>query len=104
MGAQVQRFLQREIPLDAMLVVAGDFNDWGHWVSVAMAQAGLVNAMLRSTPTYPSRLPLVQLDHIYVRGLRPVAAQVPRGTAWARMSDHLPLIAEFEMAAVGPAI
>ena len=45
-------------------------------------------------PTYPSRLPLLHLDRIYVRGLHPVSAHVPHGRAWARMSDHLPLVAE----------
>jgi endonuclease/exonuclease/phosphatase family metal-dependent hydrolase len=29
--------------------------------------------------------------------LRCVATSVPRGTAWARMSDHLPLVAELEL-------
>jgi endonuclease/exonuclease/phosphatase family metal-dependent hydrolase len=29
--------------------------------------------------------------------LRPVSAHVPHGRAWSRMSDHLPLIAEFEL-------
>jgi len=48
-------------------------------------------------PTYPSRLPLLHLDRIFVRGLRLVSAQVPHGRAWALMSDHLPLIAELEL-------
>jgi endonuclease/exonuclease/phosphatase family metal-dependent hydrolase len=48
-------------------------------------------------PTYPSRLPLLHMDRVYVRGLLPVSAHVPHGRAWARMSDHLPLIAEFEL-------
>jgi endonuclease/exonuclease/phosphatase (EEP) superfamily protein YafD len=39
----------------------------------------------------------VQFDHIYVRGMRPLTQQVPRGRIWWRMSDHLPLIAEFEL-------
>jgi endonuclease/exonuclease/phosphatase family metal-dependent hydrolase len=46
-------------------------------------------------PTFPSRLPVVQLDHIYCRGLKPCALQVPQGKVWARMSDHLPLIGDF---------
>jgi endonuclease/exonuclease/phosphatase family metal-dependent hydrolase len=48
-------------------------------------------------PTYPSRLPLLHLDRIFVRGLKPVSAHVPHGRAWTRMSDHLPLIAELEL-------
>jgi endonuclease/exonuclease/phosphatase (EEP) superfamily protein YafD len=39
----------------------------------------------------------VQLDYVYVRGLTPTRVQVPRGRAWWRMSDHLPLIAEFSL-------
>jgi endonuclease/exonuclease/phosphatase family metal-dependent hydrolase len=40
---------------------------------------------------------MLQMDRIYVRGLTPLNAQVPRGRVWSRMSDHLPLIAEFGM-------
>jgi endonuclease/exonuclease/phosphatase family metal-dependent hydrolase len=29
----------------------------------------------------------------------PLSLQAPRGRVWRRMSDHLPLIAEFQLAA-----
>lgn len=45
--------------------------------------------------TFPSRLPLLQLDHVFARGLLPLKVQVPRGRIWGQMSDHLPLIADF---------
>lgn len=93
--AQLARFVEREIPRDAPLVVAGDFNDWGSLVSLHLGRVGLVSGSTEPLPTFPSRLPLVQFDHIYVRGMRPVAQEVPRGRIWWRMSDHLPLIAEF---------
>jgi len=51
----------------------------------------------RPQATFPSRLPLAQLDHVFARGLRPVSISVPTGRAWWRMSDHLPLIAEFSL-------
>jgi endonuclease/exonuclease/phosphatase (EEP) superfamily protein YafD len=38
---------------------------------------------------------MVQLDHVYARGLTPVHAMAPTGRIWQRMSDHLPLVAEF---------
>ena len=47
--------------------------------------------------TYPARLPLAQLDFVYSRGLKPVGLEVPKGRIWWRMSDHLPLIAEFKL-------
>jgi endonuclease/exonuclease/phosphatase family metal-dependent hydrolase len=34
---------------------------------------------------------------VYMRGMRCMAMSVPRGPAWARMSDHLPLLAELEL-------
>jgi endonuclease/exonuclease/phosphatase family metal-dependent hydrolase len=39
-------------------------------------------------------VPVFSLDRIYMRGLRCVDMKVPRGPTWARMSDHLPLLAE----------
>lgn len=94
---QVQRlgqFVAREVPPNAPLVVAGDFNDWGVRLHRPMAALGLHTLEEARLATYPSRLPLLQLDRIYTRGLRLVSAQVPRGRDWARMSDHLPLVAE----------
>ena len=94
--AQIQRFIEREVPPDAPLVVAGDFNDWGFQIKNMLAGFGLFEYdEAPQSYTYPARLPLVQLDHVYVRGLRPLSLQVPRGRIWWRMSDHLPLIAEF---------
>ena len=48
--------------------------------------------------TFPSRIPLFAMDRIYTRGLRCNSSSVPRGAAWARMSDHLPLVAELDLA------
>ena len=68
-----------------------------------MHACGLLRAQARrgaaqlSALTFPSRMPVFALDRIYTRGLHCRAMYVPRGTAWARMSDHLPLVAEFEL-------
>ncbi len=96
---QLQRFVEREIPRDAPLLIAGDFNDWGDMVQRELNKCGLSCFMGARQFTYPSRLPLVQLDHVFARGMQPLGAQVPRGRIWWRMSDHLPLIAEFGMPA-----
>ncbi|NVO05417.1 MAG: endonuclease/exonuclease/phosphatase family protein [Rhodoferax sp.] len=97
--AQLAQFIAREIPASAPVVVAGDFNDWGALLSQPMATVGLRSGSTAQTSTFPSRLPLVQFDHIFVRGMRVLSQHVPRGRIWWRMSDHLPLIAEFELAA-----
>lgn len=95
--AQLCRFIAREIPTDAPLLVAGDFNDWSSRVQSQFHAAGLLAFKGVRVATFPSRLPLVQLDHVFARGLRPLRLDVPKGAIWAQMSDHLPLIAEFAL-------
>ncbi|AEG94222.1 endonuclease/exonuclease/phosphatase family protein [Ramlibacter tataouinensis] len=92
---QLGRFIEREIPRKAPLLVAGDFNDWGGKLREPMAALGLADFVAERVRTYPSRLPLTQLDYVYARGLKPVGLEAPRGRIWGQMSDHLPLIAEF---------
>ncbi len=97
---QVKRlgqFIAREVPSSAPLIVAGDFNDWSAQLIKPMAALDLRTFEGIRLPTYPARLPLLHLDRIFVRGLRPVSAHVPHGAAWRRMSDHLPLIADLEL-------
>ena len=99
---QVQRladFIRAEVPPQDLLVVAGDFNDWGERLDEPMRALGLRRAAApghagRHTPTFPSLAPVFALDRFYLRGLTCQSTMVPRGTAWARMSDHLPLVAE----------
>ena len=94
--AQLRRYILREVPPDVPLLVAGDFNDNGSMVGRELASIALSSPAGR-TPTFPARLPLVQVDHVFGRGLEPMGAHVPRGPSWWRMSDHLPLITEFRL-------
>ena len=94
---QLTDYIGREVPAHAPVLVAGDFNDWGRRVGGLMAEAGLIEWGGERVSTYPSRLPLAHLDHVYARGLQPLGTMVPRGRIWQRMSDHLPLVAEFAL-------
>ncbi len=101
---QVQRlaaFIEASVPPGEMLVVAGDFNDWGERLDGPMADLGLSRADVPGSrrtqrATFPSLAPVFALDRFYLRGLRCVSTMVPRGLVWARMSDHLPLVAELD--------
>jgi endonuclease/exonuclease/phosphatase family metal-dependent hydrolase len=98
---RLQEYLERAVPAKAPLIVAGDFNDWGEKLDGPMAEAGLVRAVSadgRRALTFPALVPVFALDRFYLRGLRCRATMVPRGLSWARMSDHLPLLAELELA------
>ena len=98
---QIERlklYVEREIPKQEALLVAGDFNDWGAKLRPAMNAFKLNDFQGPGRHlTYPARLPLTQLDFVYARGLKPLNLEVPRGRIWWRMSDHLPLIAEFQL-------
>ena len=93
----LQQFIVGEVAAGSLVVVAGDFNDWGAQIKRMLSGFGLYEFDAPRAFTYPARLPLVQLDHVYVRGLEPLGLHVPRGRIWWRMSDHLPLIAEFKL-------
>jgi len=98
--AQLNEFIAREVPRGEPVIVAGDFNDWGARMRSAMNAMGLRDSHELPGPrilTYPSRLPVTQLDFIYGRHLSPTACHVPRGPIWARMSDHLPLVTDFSL-------
>lgn len=94
---QAQRLIElieAEVPPGEAVLVGGDFNDWREQLDAPLTASGLVRSPIR--PSFPSRIPLWSLDRFYVRGLRFRHVEVPRGVAWARMSDHLPVVAEFD--------
>ncbi|OPA83929.1 hypothetical protein BFW86_25625 [Pseudomonas fluorescens] len=89
----------REIPADAPLVVAGDFNDWRQRAD--LSQSGLtevfVHAHGKLARTFPARLPLLALDRIYVRNLKVHHPRVLNTRPWSHLSDHVPLSVEVEL-------
>jgi endonuclease/exonuclease/phosphatase family metal-dependent hydrolase len=99
--AQLSQFIEREIPKRAALIVAGDFNSpvapvrWAQTAMKSRANSKVVEPTRHAT--FPSRLPLVQLDHVFARHAKATQSHVPRGVIWARMSDHLPLIVDFSL-------
>ncbi|HEX7156250.1 MAG TPA: endonuclease/exonuclease/phosphatase family protein [Burkholderiaceae bacterium] len=114
----VADFVRHEIPAGAPLILAGDLNDWQRRVDhelrrrlgvIEVTDAGAApparwfdfllpwRQPMRVARTFPAVAPWLTLDRIYLRGLRPLSARVPRGVAWARRSDHAPLIADLEL-------
>jgi endonuclease/exonuclease/phosphatase family metal-dependent hydrolase len=90
------------VPKGAPLVVGGDFNDWRGSISpVLKKDLGLEEAFLdragRHARTYPSWLPVLGLDRIYYRGLRCTEARGVAGRRWSQLSDHLPILATFDL-------
>ena len=88
-----------EIPADAPLVVAGDFNDWRQ--KADLSQSGLQEVFMHTlgkpARTFPARLPLLPLDRIYVRNLTVHNPRVLTTRPWSHLSDHVPLSVEVEL-------
>lgn len=109
--AQLAQYIERDIPKHDPIIVAGDFNSpiapvrWaqsvlGHanGVRANTAKAPKILHALRGHATFPARMPLLQLDHVFARHAQVVSSHVPPAPAWAQMSDHLPLIVEVQLA------
>lgn len=98
---RVAALVAEKIPANAPVVIAGDFNDWNEKLDHILIDVGLTRATRANgerVPTFPSMIPVLTLDRVYTRGLQCHTMMVPRGEAWARMSDHLPLVVELELA------
>ena len=100
-GAIIER-LNREVPDDAPVVVAGDFNDWRNRAGKRLEEdLGLEEACRdhRGKPvrTFPSYFPVLRLDRIYVRGFRVRHTHVHHGPMWRRLSDHAALSAHLQL-------
>jgi endonuclease/exonuclease/phosphatase family metal-dependent hydrolase len=90
-----------EVPPDAPLVIAGDFNDWRNQLSRALAKELGVRDVFdlysgRPARSYPSGIPIFRLDRIYVRGFKVQCCDVHIGGKWRRLSDHAALSAQLE--------
>jgi endonuclease/exonuclease/phosphatase family metal-dependent hydrolase len=78
------------------VIVAGDFNTfWGnHEIFLFMRAAGLRSANTLELPSFPSRIPRVELDFILVSSdIEITDFRVPD----VRFSDHRPLICDFHI-------
>jgi endonuclease/exonuclease/phosphatase family metal-dependent hydrolase len=94
---RIAAMIAAEVPKDEPIVLAGDFNDWGEKLDKPMREMGLETSSKSPLRTFPSAVPFFSLDRIYTRGFKCKKCWVPRGNIWAKMSDHLPLMAEFEL-------
>ena len=80
------------------VIVAGDFNTfWGtHEIYLFMRAAGLRSANTAGLPSFPARVPRIELDFILMsEGIEVTDFRVPD----VRFSDHRPLVCDFRVRA-----
>lgn len=93
------RLIEKEVPPDAPLIVAGDFNDWRLRGQRTLMRASGLKEVFRETHgkvarTFPARFPLLRLDRIYVRNVASFEPVALASRPWMHLSDHAPLAVE----------
>ena len=96
--------LETLVPANAPLLIAGDFNDWRNRASgLLVDRLGLIEVFSgdsgRPSRSFPSALPMLRLDRIYVRGFSIDSATMHTGAAWSQISDHAALSAKLSFSA-----
>jgi endonuclease/exonuclease/phosphatase family metal-dependent hydrolase len=94
-------YVRNEIPADAPLIIAGDFNDWrDHLGHTLASELGLHDVFQlhsgQPARSFPASWPMLRLDRIYVRGFEVLHSHVHAGQTWRRISDHAALSAQLK--------
>lgn len=84
------------------LIIAGDFNDWREQAERYLHRDLGVKEVFKITRgayarTFPAWMPVLSMDRIYYRGLDIINCNRLHGQPWHRLSDHIPLLAEFRI-------
>lgn len=88
-------YLKHHVPEDAPLILGGDFNDWARKVGASLDKALGLEEL--SAPSFPAWHPILRLDRLYFRGIKITKFQSLEEAPWNRLSDHLPLMIEFQL-------
>lgn len=92
--------IESHVPEQCPLIIAGDFNDWlGQAEKSLSNRLGLSEVFKTMTgehaKTFPVWWPVLPVDRVYFRNLKPVSCSVNDSAVWRKLSDHAALDAEF---------
>lgn len=94
--------IQSHVPEHEPLIIAGDFNDWSkkaeHYMESHLELHEAFKLLTgKHAKSFPTWRPTLQVDRIYFRGLELVNCERLYLMPWRRLSDHIPLHAEFSL-------
>jgi endonuclease/exonuclease/phosphatase family metal-dependent hydrolase len=95
------RRIEDHVPHQAPLIICGDFNDWSLRVSRILerrleVQEAHYDVHDHHARTFPSIMPVLKLDRVYIRGLSAQDARALSGHPWRTLSDHAAIYAELK--------
>ncbi len=102
---QLERIVERarsHVPPDTPFILGGDFNDWSEslhplcveHLGAYESHSAVHNRLAKSFPSFYPQLPL---DRLYFKHLKIVSSTTLNARPWADLSDHLPLLVEFDI-------
>jgi endonuclease/exonuclease/phosphatase family metal-dependent hydrolase len=97
----VAHFIEQQVPVDAPLIIAGDFNDWSTRAGDDFAKRLQLKEVFEHhlgthARSFPAWLPILKIDRIYVRGFDVKQVKVHGGPRFLALSDHAMLTATLE--------
>lgn len=103
---QMVNHIQQNVPAEAPLIIAGDFNDWRHKSHATLLDnSGLVEAHElihgQCAATFPAFFPMLRMDRIYLRGFAVHHCDSMSGSHWRDFSDHRALFADIALTTTG---
>lgn len=95
------QYIEQCVPQEAPLVIAGDFNDWRLQAEKHFSQHLELKECHHTlhhhyAKTFPAWLPLLKMDRMYYRHIQPTRCD-NNAHQWRQLSDHTPLITDFEL-------
>ncbi len=94
----IAEYIDTHVPSHAPLMIAGDFNDWSTRAGGSFASRLDLHEVFeqhtgKHARSFPSWMPLLKLDRIYVRGFHIHHAEIHSGAGFLKVSDHAMLTA-----------
>jgi len=94
----ISTYIEKHVPPQSPLIIAGDFNDWGMRSGRSFSERLGLHEVFEQhigmpARSFPSWLPILRLDRIYVRGFDIKHVEVHSGPMFLRLSDHAALTA-----------
>lgn len=98
----IHEYIEKNISPEDIVIFCGDFNDWNQNLHQYIKKHQLMTEVhdsldIEIPKTFPSFFPVMRLDRIYTKNIDVISATALVGGSWSKLSDHIPILAEFRI-------